>query len=344
MAQVSDPAERELVARCRQGDESAFRELVDRYSPMVLALAARLVDPATRGGHRAGDVPAGAPRPGLLPRRRQALHVDLPHRRRTWPSRPAAANARTTSRSTTRPGPGATYGGQDRQFTDVELRDRLDKAMARLPAHYRVLVHGHYVKGITLRGPGRVAGPAAGHGEDASVPRQAAAAPGAGGRPGMSAARLRGAARRDRAAGRRRAGHAGAARPPGRAAPAARRSWRWPCGSSACSTEWPVPAPTPAFARGWLAAARREAWRREQVVDWGFNVAIAAGLVAIVAGLAALAWLLGSAAGPARVGAGAGRRRRRRCWCGCARRRGDGDGTLLLTTTLGAWWWAEERG
>ena len=51
MSQVSDPQERELVARCRQGDESAFRELVDRYSPMVLALAARLVNP-----QRAEDV------------------------------------------------------------------------------------------------------------------------------------------------------------------------------------------------------------------------------------------------------------------------------------------------
>ena len=35
---------------------------------------------AARGGHRAGDVPPGAPRPGLLPRRRAAVHVDLSDR------------------------------------------------------------------------------------------------------------------------------------------------------------------------------------------------------------------------------------------------------------------------
>ena len=34
------------------------------------------------------------------------------------------------------------------------------------------------------------------------------------------------------------------------------------------------------------------------MVDWGFNVAIAAGLCAVLGGLASLAWLLGSAAGP----------------------------------------------
>ena len=47
-------------------------------------------------------------------------------------------------------------------------------------------------------------------------------------------------------------------------------------------TEWPVAAPAPTFAQQVLAVTRQEAWRREQVMDWGFNVAIAAGLVAIV--------------------------------------------------------------
>jgi hypothetical protein len=107
--------------------------------------------------------------------------------------------------------------------------------------------------------------------------------------------------------------------------------------------EWPVPAPTPAFARRVADAARRDTWRREQVVDWSFNVAIAAGLAAIVVGLGALAWLLGSAAGPAAsatlladaVGDVIGRLRSQAMVMA--------TGTLLLTTALGAWLWAEGR-
>ena len=36
----------------------------------------------------------------------------------------------------------------DRQFGDLELRDRLEKAIARLPANYRLLVAAHYLRGI----------------------------------------------------------------------------------------------------------------------------------------------------------------------------------------------------
>src|SRR4029078_3998042 len=44
--------ERELVERCRSGDEGAFQELVDRYKNLVFALVARTV----RGRSRAGDL------------------------------------------------------------------------------------------------------------------------------------------------------------------------------------------------------------------------------------------------------------------------------------------------
>ena len=36
----------------------------------------------------------------------------------------------------------------DRMLSDLELRDRLEKAMARLPPTYRVLVAGHYLEGV----------------------------------------------------------------------------------------------------------------------------------------------------------------------------------------------------
>ena len=108
--------------------------------------------------------------------------------------------------------------------------------------------------------------------------------------------------------------------------------------------EWPVPVPGPALAQRVLATTRQEAWQREQVVDWGFNVAIATGLVAIVAGVVAIVWLLGSAAGPAattQVVTGV-------TTALLERMQGQAavlaTATLLLTATLVAWWWAEERG
>lgn len=145
---MPDTPDRELVARCRQGDDAAFRDLVDRYSRMVLALATRLV----RDPQRAEDI---AQETFLR------VHRGLPYFRgdaklSTWIYR-IVSNIAFEARRRVESGevpfdeatpPRGAYGGQDRAFSDMELRDRLDKAMARLPEHYRVLVHGHYVKGV----------------------------------------------------------------------------------------------------------------------------------------------------------------------------------------------------
>jgi RNA polymerase sigma-70 factor (ECF subfamily) len=147
MEHVPEASERDLVARCRQGDESAFGELVERYSPMVTALAARLVD-----AQRADDVAQEV----FLRIHRGLGYFRGDAKLSTWIYR-IVANVAYEARGRERPQdlslddttrPAVQYGGEDRQFSDVELRDRLAKAMARLPAHYRVLVHGHYVKGI----------------------------------------------------------------------------------------------------------------------------------------------------------------------------------------------------
>ncbi len=67
---------------------------------------------------------------------------------RTWRSRPAASE-RFQDQSLDDDAPGRPAPGVgDPAFSDVELRDRLDKALARLPEHYQVIVHGHYVKGV----------------------------------------------------------------------------------------------------------------------------------------------------------------------------------------------------
>ena len=36
----------------------------------------------------------------------------------------------------------------DRQFGEIELRDRLEKAIARLAPNYRLLVAAHYLDGV----------------------------------------------------------------------------------------------------------------------------------------------------------------------------------------------------
>ena len=40
------------------------------------------------------------------------------------------------------------FGAVDRAFDELTLRDRMEKALQRLPPNYRVLVNGHYLKGM----------------------------------------------------------------------------------------------------------------------------------------------------------------------------------------------------
>src|SRR5712664_2204418 len=53
---MEDVHERELVERCRRGDEGAFQELVDRYKNLVFALIARTVQDRSRSEDLAQDV------------------------------------------------------------------------------------------------------------------------------------------------------------------------------------------------------------------------------------------------------------------------------------------------
>lgn len=140
--------ERELVERCRSGDERAFQELVDRYKNMVFALIARTVHDRGRAEDLAQDV--------FL-----RVHRGLPYfrgeaRLSTWIYR-IVANVCLQDQA--RPAPGvsldeararnpAVGGASDPQFGDLERRDQLEKAIARLPANYRLLVAAHYLDGV----------------------------------------------------------------------------------------------------------------------------------------------------------------------------------------------------
>jgi hypothetical protein len=101
-------------------------------------------------------------------------------------------------------------------------------------------------------------------------------------------------------------------------------------------------APPHDFASSVVTRVRRDRWRTEQVVDFGFNVAVGLGVLLIVAGLAGLAWR----AGALQIGGemsvllvGAARQ---------AAFRAMADARLvvlvglLLTTAIGLWWWAED--
>jgi RNA polymerase sigma-70 factor (ECF subfamily) len=139
--------ERELVERCRRGDEGAFQELVDRYKTLVFALIARTVQDRSRAEDLAQDV--------FL-----KVHRGLPYfrgeaRLSTWIYR-IVANACAQPRSAAAVAvsldhdlsAGRATAVLDRRFGDLELRDRLEKAIARLPPHYRLLIAAHYLEGV----------------------------------------------------------------------------------------------------------------------------------------------------------------------------------------------------
>lgn len=142
-------AEHELVERCRQGDEAAFRELVDQYKGLVFALIARSIANRARAEELAQDV--------FL-----KVHKGLPYFRgeaklSTWlyrivinvlsqekPERTTSLDARDEADDRPLVQPAA----DDRAFGDLVLKDRLQKAIDRLPLQYQVLVNGHYLKGM----------------------------------------------------------------------------------------------------------------------------------------------------------------------------------------------------
>jgi RNA polymerase sigma-70 factor (ECF subfamily) len=141
--------EHALIERCRAGDDGAFSELVDRYKNLVYAIVCRMVPDRTQVDDLAQDV--------FL-----KVHRGLPYfrgdaRLSTWIYRIvqnvcSEARGRHTpdvplddGREARRP---IEQGASDGAFADLELRDRLNKALAQLPEHYRFLVAAHYLDGV----------------------------------------------------------------------------------------------------------------------------------------------------------------------------------------------------
>jgi RNA polymerase sigma-70 factor, ECF subfamily len=147
-AVTSAKAETELIARCQQGDEQAFRELVDRYKDLVFGLIGRSGVDRSRVEDLAQDA--------FL-----KIYRGLPYFRgeaklTTWIFRivlnllSQESGKRRASREVALDAelPAHEPRSHDRSTSDLELRDRLEKALARLPPNYRLLVAGHYLHDV----------------------------------------------------------------------------------------------------------------------------------------------------------------------------------------------------
>lgn len=141
--------ERALLQRCRDGDDTAFGELVDRYKDLVFGVVYRLVRDRSEAEDLAQEV---------------FLHVHrgLPYfrgdaRLSTWIYR-IVRNVCSSALARRRPEepfdgpdpdrPARDPGRADPAFADIEMRDRLEKALARLPEHYRFVLAAHYLRGV----------------------------------------------------------------------------------------------------------------------------------------------------------------------------------------------------
>lgn len=146
---MDDFDERALLERCRGGDDAAFGELVDQYKDLVYGVVYRMMSDRTQVDDLAQEV--------FL-----KVHRGLPYfrgdaRLSTWIYR-IVQNVCSQARAKRRPerplesgsadGPAREPGVVDGAFADLELRDRLEKAVAKLPEHYRFLIAAHYLRGV----------------------------------------------------------------------------------------------------------------------------------------------------------------------------------------------------
>lgn len=106
---------------------------------------------------------------------------------------------------------------------------------------------------------------------------------------------------------------------------------------------WPTAAPPPGFAARMAATARHEAWAQEVVVDWGFNLAVAACMAVILFGVAGGLWMMSSAVPTAESSQVAADL----LTAVAARARAQASiavtAMALLATAVGGWWWAEQQ-
>jgi RNA polymerase sigma-70 factor (ECF subfamily) len=148
---MADATDEELVARCKSGDDEAFAAVVTRYRSRVFGMILRTVGDRGRAEDLAQDV--------FLRIYRGLAYFQGRAKFSTWVYR-VTLNAcleerqRPTRIEVPAEEPGdedhapRELGTIDAAFDRMELRDRLSKALARLPANYRLLVAAHYLRGV----------------------------------------------------------------------------------------------------------------------------------------------------------------------------------------------------
>lgn len=146
--------DRELIERCRAGDDTAFAGLVDRYKDLVFGLIYRMVSDRSLAEDLAQDVFLKVHR-GIPYFRGEARlstwifrivqNVCVQARGRRSAEEPLEGTPRPDTRV-------REFGMEDQAFGDVETRDRLTKALAKLPENYRMLVIAHYLRGVQYEG------------------------------------------------------------------------------------------------------------------------------------------------------------------------------------------------
>lgn len=150
---MMDPGDRELVARCRRGDQDGFRLLVERYQDVVVGMLCRAIPDRAVAEELAQDVFLRVHRglPYFRGEARLATWIyrivantiaDHRSRRRPVLVRLDAPAPRDAPARPLEPGVPAT------QSDDVVMNDLLVKAMATLPPHYQVVIAGYYLKGL----------------------------------------------------------------------------------------------------------------------------------------------------------------------------------------------------
>lgn len=146
---MEESGEQALVERCRSGSDAAFRELVDGYKNLVYGVILRTVADRSRADDLAQEVflrvhrglPAFRGESSLstwLFRITRNVCAEVRDPRQFERSLDAVDDNRR---------PRVDLGTADCAFADMELRDRLDKALAQLPPAARFLVSAHYLGG-----------------------------------------------------------------------------------------------------------------------------------------------------------------------------------------------------
>ena len=269
------------------------------------------------------------------------------------PGPPRARCRSTTKRTRARRRASAT----DRQFGDLELRDRLEKAIARLPANYRLLIAAHYLEGVQYEDLAEALQLPLG-----TVKTQLYRAKQQLRRLLETESEMSSSTVRcmltssliltmfcDEALDAIEAIAAGELTPDGRDRRASgdlcRTARRRSSGARALERllqRATGAAPPAQFTSRTMARIRRARWRSEQFLDVGFNLAIGLVVVAIVGGVWMLMHRSGLDLGQQRCRRSVRRPGSSRSRAASPRRcRSTPAPLALLASALGIWWWAE---